>query len=187
MDVDFYQAYQYTAEDKNMTISQNAVDTEPPNEHLPEGEERITDDERKPLQALDGNKLETESDYQFPYHRFDVTVDQKVDENDEIEIVWNGSSLEGRKVTMYAWNYQTSKWDALVTTIAGKEDFELVGTVQGLEYVQDQKISVIVQDQIATIGEDFSFVWMSDTQYYTESYPYIYEKQTDWIVKIEKS
>lgn len=183
MNVDFYQAYQYTAADKNITISQNAVDTEPPKGYLPEGEERITDDRRNQLQVRDGNKLETESDYQFPYHRFDVTVDQQVDENDEIEIVWNGSSLEGRKVTMYAWNYQTSKWDALITTIAGKEDFELVGTVQGQEYVQDQKISVIVQDQIAAIGEEFSFVWMSDTQYYTESYPYIYEKQTEWIVK----
>lgn len=29
---------------------------------------------------------------------------------------------------------------------------------------------------------DFSFVWMSDTQYYSESYPYIYKGIVNWIV-----
>ncbi|GIP62560.1 hypothetical protein J32TS6_11150 [Virgibacillus pantothenticus] len=183
MDVDFYQSYQYTAEDANMVISQNATDTEPPKSYLPDGEARLTDAQLKQLQAVDGKTIDTTSDYQFPYHRFDVTVDKKVDPTDEVEIVWNGSSLEGRKVTMYAWNYATSEWDALVSTIAGKEAFELIGSVQGTEYMQDQKVSVIVQDQIANLGENFSFVWMADTQYYSESYPYIYEKQTEWIAE----
>ncbi|WP_200416006.1 lamin tail domain-containing protein [Virgibacillus salexigens] len=181
MDVNFHEAFQYTAEDENITISQNAVSTEPPIGYLPDGEDRLTKEQRNQLQALDGNELSTESKQKFPYHRFDVRVDKQVDKNDEIEIVWNGSSLEGRKVTMYAWNYETSKWAPLVSTIAGKEAFQLIGSVKGLDYVQDQKVSVIVQDQIANPGEDFSFVWMADTQYYSESYPYIYDKQVDWI------
>ncbi|MFD1174371.1 lamin tail domain-containing protein [Oceanobacillus picturae] len=183
MDVAFYESYQYTAEDANLVISENAVDTEPPNGYLPDGEERLTDKQREALERLDGNELSTESDLQFPYHRFDVTVDEKVDENDEIEIVWDGSSLPGRKVTMYAWNYATDSWDALTSTIAGEEAFELIGTVSGSKYLQDHKVSVIVQDQIADIGEDFSFIWMADTQYYSESYPYIYEKQVNWIAE----
>ncbi|WP_121639194.1 lamin tail domain-containing protein [Virgibacillus sp. Bac330] len=183
MDVDFYQSYQYTADDPNMTISQNAVDTEPPQSYLPEGEERLTKKQLKHLQTIDGNQIDTTSDYQFPYHRFDVTVNEQVDANDEIEMVWNGSSLEGRKVTMYAWNYTTNKWDALVSTIAGTDALELIGSVKGTEYMQDQKVSVIVQDEIADIGENFSFVWMADTQYYSESYPHIYERQTEWIAE----
>ncbi|WP_344342161.1 metallophosphoesterase, partial [Streptomyces rhizosphaericus] len=61
--------------------------------------------------------------------------------------------------------------------------FQLVGSVSGAEYVQDHKVSVIVQDQIADVGEDFSFVWMADTQYYSESYPHIYEQQVNWIAE----
>ncbi|WP_198434062.1 hypothetical protein, partial [Virgibacillus salexigens] len=98
------------------TISQNAVSTEPPIGYLPDGEDRLTKEQRNQLQTLDGNELSTESKQKFPYHRFDGRVDKQVDKNDEIEIVWNGSSLEGRKVTMYAWNYETSKWAPLVST-----------------------------------------------------------------------
>ncbi|WP_052360718.1 lamin tail domain-containing protein [Oceanobacillus manasiensis] len=183
MDVAFYESYQYTAEDANLVISENAVDTEPPNGYMPDGEERLIEKQREALQKLDGNELSTESDLQFPYHRFDVTVDEMVDENDEIEIVWDGSSLPGRKVTMYAWNYATDSWDVLTSTIAGEEAFQLIGSVSGSKYLQDHKVSVIVQDQIADIGEDFSFIWMADTQYYSESYPYIYEKQVNWIAE----
>ncbi|MFP3359498.1 hypothetical protein R0K17_19405, partial [Planococcus sp. SIMBA_143] len=92
----------------------------------------------------------------------------------------------GRKVTMYAWNYSADSWDALTSRIAGEEAFELIGTVSGSKYLQDHKVSVIVQDQIADIGDDFSFVWMADTQYYSESYPYIYEKQVNWIAENQK-
>ncbi|MFD2629633.1 lamin tail domain-containing protein [Oceanobacillus kapialis] len=183
MDVAFYESYQYTAEDPNLVISENAVDSEPPSGYLPEGEARLTDEQREALEEIDGNELSTESDLQFPYHRFDVTVDENVDANDEIEVVWDGSSLPGRKVTMYAWNYASNSWDALTSTIAGEEAFQLVGSVSGAEYVQDHKVSVIVQDQIADVGEDFSFVWMADTQYYSESYPHIYEQQVNWIAE----
>ena len=47
------------------------------------------------------------------------------------------------------------------------------------------KINVLVQDEIpASSAEyDYTFVWMTDTQYYSESYPYIYDRQTQWIVE----
>ena len=180
LDVSFYQSYQYTAADtENMKISHHAVNTEPPQSYLPEGEKEFTQDELEQLKQVDGQEFGTESTTQFPYHRFDVTVDERVLADDEIEIVWNGSSLPGRKVTMYAWNYETEKWQDLVSTIAGEESFQLIGSVTGNEYIQDQKVSVIVQDQIE--ADDFTFVWMSDTQYYSASYPHIYEKEVNWI------
>ncbi len=61
----------------------------------------------------------------------------------------------------------------------GEESFQLIGSVTGNEYIQDQKVSVIVQDQIE--ADDFTFIWMSDTQYYSASYPHIYEQQVNWI------
>lgn len=188
MKVDFYQSYQYTADDSEyLTISQNSVGTEPPGEFLPEGETDFTQSELAQLSDVDGKEVSTESTTEFPYHRFDVTVDKNVQPDDEIEIVWNGSSLEGRKVTMYAWNYETTEWDELTSIIAGEEAFELVGSVTGDAYLQDSKVSVIVQDQIANPGEDFTFVWMSDTQYYSESYPNIYNEQVEWIVNNQEA
>ncbi len=193
----------------------------------------MTDSEREKLIKKDGKTITTESITQFPYHRFDVAVDEKVQADDIVEIVWNGSSLAGRKVTMYAWNVKTSKWEALISTIAGEEEFELIGKVTAGDYMKDRNISVIVQDEIAkdrvddtdgatdiadsevsrdsshpvaeelqTIKSDdtdnsgdyrdvldlpvkdgqFSFVWFSDTQYYSESYPHIFENQVNWIV-----
>lgn len=184
LNVDFYQSYQYTADDiENISISHNSVGTEPPEEFLPEGEMEFTENDLALVSTEDGTELSTESTTEFPYHRFDVTVDKNVQPEDEIEIVWNGSSLEGRKVTMYAWNYSTSEWDALTSVIAGNEAFELVGSVTGEAYLQDGKVSIIVQDQISDPGENFSFVWMSDTQYYSESYPYIYQEQVEWIAE----
>ena len=184
MNVAFYQGYQYTADDyKQIKISQNTSSTEPPEGFLPIGERVLTEEETGKLFENDGTELATESMTEFPYHRFDITVEEAVDVDDEVEVVWNGSSLSGRKVTMYAWNHSTEQWDALVSTIAGNESFQLVGKVKAGEYVKDDKISVIVQDQVAKQGEDFSFVWMSDTQYYSESYPYIYEKQVKWIAE----
>ncbi|QKY68669.1 lamin tail domain-containing protein [Lentibacillus sp. CBA3610] len=184
MDVGFYQAYQYRAEDtENLSISQNNVGTEPPQTMDPYGEQTLSAEERNQLLQVDGEKFTTESNTEFPYHRFDITVDENVGPEDEIEVVWDGSSIEGRKVTMYAWNYTSGEWDELTSTIAGTGAFQLVGSVTGADYLKDGKVSAIVQDQIAAPGEDFSFVWMTDTQYYSESYPYIYEDQVNWIAE----
>lgn len=183
LSVSFYESYQYTAADQeNMKVSAHAVDTEPPQSFKPEGETGFTADQLDQITQLDGQEFGTESTTQFPYHRFDVTVDEQVKADDDIEVVWNGSSLPGRKVTMYAWNYETEEWIDLVSTIAGDDAFKLIGSVTGEAYIQDHKISVIVQDQIeASTSEDFTFVWMTDTQYYSESYPFIYQRQVDWI------
>lgn len=218
LDVSFYEAFQYRADDEAMTISTHASDTEPPKEFRPDGEYVLNVDERARLVNVDGKTVETESYEQFPYHRFDVTVDEKVSANDQVEIVWQGSSLPGRKVTMYAWNYETKRWEKLVSHIADEEAFQLVGEVIASDYVKDRHVSVIVQDEIAgsadvgtrgsdnadangnqaaadvmdsetlehdftVTGNEFSFVWFTDTQYYSESYPHIYESQVKWMVE----
>ncbi len=186
LDVAFYKGYQYTvANQDHLSVSYNAVSTEPPLEFRPEGEAVLDEEELQKLIAIDGESFINESVSAFPYQRFDITVDEEVKPTDEIEIVWHGSSLPGRKITMYAWNFTTEEWDPLISTIAGEKQLHLKGTVTGIDYVQDHKVSVIVQDQVASVESDFTFIWMSDTQYYSESYPYIYESMVDWIIASE--
>ncbi len=54
-----------------------------------------------------------------------------------------------------------------------------------MSFLNDYKINVLIQDEIAIEDEDYdySFVWMSDTQYYSESYPHIYNEQVNWIAE----
>ena len=107
---------------------------------------------------------------------------RKSKDSDQIELKWNGKSLPGRKVTMYAWNHTEGKWLVVDTKVATKEDFQLKGSVSGSGFVKNHSVQIIVQDEIAVSNNyDYSFVWMSDTQYYSASYPHIYKKMTDWV------
>ncbi|WP_226659308.1 lamin tail domain-containing protein [Guptibacillus hwajinpoensis] len=183
LDVDFYKGYQYSAGDKNISVHANTVDTEPPGVFKPEGEKAITDNEVQLISKEDQQYMTTDSTTQFPYHRFDIEVEESVQDRDRIALNWKGKSLEGRKVSMYAWNHRQADWDPIVHQIAPEGDFTLEGSVTAKDYVKDQKVTVLVQDEIPENRDqyDYTFVWMSDTQYYSESYPYIYQKQTEWI------
>ncbi|MFI8707637.1 lamin tail domain-containing protein [Bacillus sp. NPDC077411] len=184
MKATFYKGYSYKPnETDHMKITENAIEQEPPQAFAVNGEKSFDQDQLSKVSKKDGKYYTTESTEKFPYHRFDVTVADDVRNDDTVEVKWYGRSLEGRKVTMYAWNYMTNKWTELISKIAGDKDFELKGAVLAKEYVKDQKVSVIVQDQIPSSPNkfDYTFVWMSDTQYYSESYPHIYKSQVDWI------
>lgn len=189
MDVAFNQGYKYDFNSKDAVIGyKHAADTEPPQVMVPEGEQAFTTEDIANVSEKDGNYLTTDSDTQFPYHRFDVTVDESVDENDIVELIWQGNSLQGRKVSMYAWNHQANEWTLIDHKIAGEEDFELKGNVTVHEFVKDSKVNVLVQDLIPGTPDeyDYTFVWMSDTQYYSESFPHIFDRQTQWIAEMKE-
>lgn len=195
--VQFYEGYKYNPIDEAVTVYANAADTEPP-AIIAANDDEIVSNEWA-ISEVDGVYVEESSIEQFPYHRFEVKVDEAVDADDEIVINWNGKSLEGRKVSLYVWNYNHNNWEMFDSTVAVDENnFELKGSVLGsATYVKDHKVQVIVQDEIAATSTndsavitssdtaefeyDYSFVWMSDTQYYSESYPHIFEKMTQWV------
>ncbi|MEH7381266.1 lamin tail domain-containing protein [Bacillus sp. JJ1533] len=187
LDVTFYEAHQY---DVNSSVKgfKNAGDFEPPQEMIPEGETAFTSEDNSLVSKADGKYLVSDSDTQFPYHRFEVTVDASLDDKDRVELLWKGNSLEGRKVSMYAWNHSTEKWTLIDYKVAGKEDFELAGDVGVGDFVRQSKINVIIQDEIPSSPDeyDYTFVWMSDTQFYSESYPYIFDRQTQWIAEMKE-
>jgi len=187
LDVSFYKGFKYSASSSNVASFKHASDTEPPAEQKPAGEKALSENEIVSVSSLDGKYLTTDSDTQFPYHRFDVELDSSVGEDDLVELEWSGKSLEGRKVSMYAWSFVENKWKMLTFKIAGNADFELKSNVSVKEFAKDSKINVIIQDEIPSSPDDYdyTFVWMSDTQYYAESYPYIFKRQTEWIAEMK--
>ena len=139
MKVSFYKGFQYNAaKTDQVKVFKNAADTEPPKTMIPAGETALVQEEISKVAASDNEYLVTDSETQFPYHRFDVTIDSSVDETDVVELSWEGHSLEGRKVSMYAWSHAKNEWVMLDFKIAGAEDFTLKKNVSVGEFVKDQ-------------------------------------------------
>ncbi|WP_051287528.1 S-layer homology domain-containing protein [Paenibacillus taiwanensis] len=188
LNVKFYEGFTFTPTDTStMKVYQAASDVEPPLLAKLPHEQELTAQQLQALAKLDDQSVRHDSWNQFPYQRYELSVDPRVKATDELRVEWKGKSLPGRKVTMYAWNVHTSKWDALTTAVAGNDLFSLTGQAVVDAYInQERKVSVIVQDEVAPAADaakvkDFTLVWMSDTQYYAESYPHIYKSEVDWI------
>jgi hypothetical protein len=193
MNVTFYRGFKYDGNypEHGFTGFKNASDTEPPKQSVPAGEQALSSDEYSKISAVDGQYLINDAVEQFPYQRYEIKLDESVKATDRVDIEWKGNSLPGRKVSLYAWSPAEEKWIQLDHLIAGTEDFELKSTVTVGQFANGNSIAVMVQDEIASVAKsattvtqdtyDFSFVWMSDTQYYSQSYPYIYRKNVKWI------
>ena len=184
MKVQFYEGFKYLPKDDNIKAYANTSFTEPPKQVTSDSDQIIIEEEK--ISETDGEYLEISSTDEFPYHRFEVDIDESVDKNDELLIDWVGKSLEGRKVSMYLWNYDANRWELKDWHVAEDgNNFELQASIFATEeYVKDNKVQAIIQDEIASSAAyDYSFVWMSDTQYYSESYPFIYDKMTSWIAQ----
>lgn len=182
LQVDFKRGYAYKPTDEAVKVFEYNADKEPPETLTTAGEKIVRD--VNALTKADGQYVTTKSTEKYPYHRFSVDLDKNVDAEDTIDVHWEGKSLLGRKVSMYVWNYETAKWEVKQWKIASDEkNFSLDATVQGSEYMRNHQLQVMVQDDIASTNQfDYSFIWMSDTQYYSQSYPQIFDTMTKWIV-----
>lgn len=185
LEVSFHQVYTYDAlSGDRVKLYKNASDEEPPANRFPAGETLLTAEELKTISESNDQYVTMDSTSQFPYIRFDVELEYSVQPGDSIEVAWEGHTVPGRKVTMYAWNHTENKWTEITKTIAQTEaDFTLRGELTAEDYVQNNKLDVIVQDEIVSREDyDYTFVWVSDTQFLTELYPHIQQKQFEWIV-----
>jgi hypothetical protein len=188
LEVGFYQGFTYRPTDSEVKVVTNAADTEPPAVISSPGETLLNGKDLTKMDKKDGQYVTTTSTEKFPYQRFEVSVDSSVKETDTIKLEWDGKSLPGRKVSMYVWNQFAKKWEMQQWKVAGEEDFALTAEVKGKDFLRDGKIQVLIQDEIAAeSASDYTLVWMSDTQYYSESYPHIYKKMVDWIAENKES
>ncbi|MDM5299564.1 metallophosphoesterase [Bacillus pumilus] len=182
LDYSFYRAYQYTSLHPSMDIFKYAAETEPPHQLRQKGEMIFSADEKNRIAFADGKTVETKDLRRFPYHRFQIKVNHHVREKDVVEAVWKGSSLQGRKVTMYAWNQQEEKWDKINHHFAkDRKEFYLKGLLSVRQYMKNQTFDLLVQDEISKTQKPYRMVWMSDTQYYAKSYPHIFKQMVEWI------
>ncbi|WP_052702858.1 S-layer homology domain-containing protein [Paenibacillus beijingensis] len=191
LDVSFFKGFKYDANSKTgFTGFQGQSDIEPPKQIQTDGETEMNASDYQQISAADGQYLKNDSTTKFPYHRFDIKLDSSVKETDIVDITWQGKSLNERQVSLYAWQPASGQWQMLDTIVAGVSDFTLKAMVNAGDFNSNGTIHVMVQDQIASNQGDppakedpyeYTFVWMSDTQYYSASYPWIYEGNTQWI------
>lgn len=187
MDVSFREAYRYNYSNRSdIEGFSNSTDREPPLELSPAGETAVSAEAINQVKNVDGTYFVTDADGLFPYQRYDFKLDQEPGDIANVEVVWKGHSLPDRQVTLYTWNYNTNKW-VRATSGVGAEDFELKVTVSAADMVKDKTIHVLVQDLVpaAEDGVDFSFAWASDTQYYSDSYPEIYDKEMKYVADMK--
>lgn len=96
MDVFFYRGFKYDGNRaEGFTGYKNASDTEPPKMMVPQGEQALTAQEYEDIRAVDGNYLVNDAVDQFPYQRYEIALDSSIKPSDQVNIVWNGHSLEG--------------------------------------------------------------------------------------------
>ncbi len=174
--------YDFTSKGRNhLKAFSNIADEEPPPNQTYPREKDISSNRIKQIASVDKKYWVTASNKGFPYQRFEISLDEAPAEMKEAEVKWVGHSLQGRKVTLYAWNVHKLRWDALAYGY-GKKDFSLKAKVETETYMENQKLQVLVQDQIiGDVNRPFNLIWMSDTQYYSESFPHIFPVMTNWI------
>ncbi|WJH35205.1 lamin tail domain-containing protein [Paenibacillus sp. CC-CFT747] len=182
LNVSFYKAYQYDFTDNTAKQAfSNGSDREPPLELAPAGEVPFSQEAMNSVKAVDGQYFTTDYNEKFPYQRFEFTVADDLTGIEQVEVLWRGHSKPDRQVTLYTWNHTTGKWQGAASGV-GEQDFTLKANVSVADMVKDGKIDVLVQDLVPSPDEyDFAFAWMSDTQYYSESWPETYKTMTQWI------
>ena len=177
----FYAGHRYDAAGGQMKAYTNIAAEEPPKGLTTEREEPVKRRQLRRISKVDGKYWTTEADSGFPYQRYQVKVAEPGSALKEVELEWVGHSLQGRRVTMYAWNRLQSRWDALVYGY-GEDDFTLRSSIEPETYMKDGLVDVLIQDKIVDeVNRPFNLVWMSDTQYYSETFAHVFPVMTNWI------
>lgn len=186
MDVTFKEGKKYDfAGEEAIEGYTYVADREPPLTNAPNGETVLSDDDKEKIAFEDGEYLANDSTSGFPYHRFEVEVYEELTEGDTVEVYWKGKTFPNRIVTMYAWDYQNEEWIAQTSSTGdgAESDITLTAEVDKERFIRDGKIQAMIQDEVEDPNAPFSMLWMTDTQYYAESYPYIWDGLGDWTVE----
>lgn len=162
-------------------------------------EATFTEDDIKALKDEDDKYLLTQSNTGAPYQRFEVDVTTDNSTFDEVELYWKGNTEAGKNINMYAFNYTKGDWEVIASGKGNESsDITLKSIVKKADFVKDNKAEVKVQvnGKINIEGDytpygsmleteeddDFSLMWLTDTQYYAESYPEIFDIVSEWTV-----
>jgi hypothetical protein len=154
---------------------------------LPTGGKAFSAGDYQAAARTDGAYATTTSQTDSVYQRYDVAVGTVPADQDTVAVHWRGHA--DHTVNLYAWNFQLARWTQVGTGFAaGAKDFDIDADIDAHTMVSDGKARLMayrgipanpLTARIPGPGDfDFSFAWMSDTQFYTESYPDYYTSMT---------
>jgi hypothetical protein len=151
----------------------------------------------------------------FPYERFTVNVGE-TGTQDEVAVHWKGKASytdPNHATSLYVLNTLTNQWeqtgvekDGGIETSFPAKDHTANGKAELLVQCRTNgtmpEVSTAEEEQkpaVSTAADnsgwdgtdvpknyDFSFAWETDTQYYSESFPYHYDQMNQWIVDNRK-
>lgn len=190
-DVTFLQGKSLTMQNGGITVKSNENGT-PSNLNLG-GDHSVT------VSAPDGN---------FPYELFTVNTGA-VGGEDDVAVHWKGkaSNTDAQHTTsLYVLNTSTNAWEkagiekdgGIETSFPAKDHTKNGKAVLLVQCRTDGTVPEFSSDEKAVAetaaadpewdgnsvpkNYDFSFAWETDTQYYSESFPYHYDQMNQWIV-----
>lgn len=160
----------------------------------------IDNEEYENFAYEDEKYVVTESTEGAPYQQFEVEVNTDSNIYEEVELYWKGNTEANKNINMYAFNYSKGNWEVVANGLGTEngEDIVLKAVVNKNDFVKENKVKVKVQvngkvnldieatPYTANVDEeddDFSIMWFTDTQYYAEYYPNIFDRVTDWTVE----
>lgn len=193
LDVTFYQGSQYQVNNsEHVKVFRGESSSSPAQERVPDGDRELSKEEYNKILNGDQDVFTIDS-HQFPYLRFEANMDAHVDKRDKVQLHWEGNTVNGHKLKLMAWNFQEEAWVVIDDTMTKEGNhFTLDGDVPVQDYVLDDKVNFMIQDQdyvnvssfrksSLTNNKDYTFAWMTDTQFNVESSPNIFKSQIEWI------
>lgn len=154
------------------------------------GEKALSEEDYYKISTEDSQSLVDKTGKPALYQRYKIKITKDLANIQTYQIKWQGKS--SRTVDIYGWDYTKNSWVLLNYNIGrDTEDLTVTADLDTKTMVQDSVANIIVgtarknsilKGKIPDRNEyDFSFAWLSDTQYYSASYPEIYGKMTKYI------
>jgi len=159
------------------------------------GEKALTEEQYYRISGEDKQTLSTTSQKSSIYQRYKLKIDKDLTGKSTFQVQWQG--ISNRTVDMYGWDYARNSWVLL--------NYNLDRTDVNLTINADLDTNTMVKDSVANIiigtaqknsilkgkipkksDYDYTFAWLSDTQYYSASYPEIYNDITKYIADNQK-
>lgn len=140
--------------------------------------------ESAPVALRDGNVLRTQTTQGFPTQEFTLQVDPSAIAGlPHLEVVWEGRTTPGSGATLYVFDVVRKVWAEVTSVAEADSNTVLSGAIDVASTVSETgKVRLQVQEErFRTEEADFSFAWLTDTQFYSENFPAIYDEMNEWI------
>lgn len=178
--------YDFSSSD-NITGYQQSTKEDPLTISEKDGGTAFNSEQEQAAAFADNKYISTSGENVFPAHRFEMDVSETLAAGEKVELYWEGKSNANGVINLSAWNYETSKWEVLKQGEVSDSDSDIVlkTEVNPGKFLSGGKIQAMVHDSSPVpVNSDDStrMVWFTDTQYYAQDHPEVWESITDWMV-----